>query len=89
MKKSTKLMEKVKRKFPHVYVDKHLPFRRVYGLPDGVKLSWSNGGIGDSHIYSYDTMATLLKADNLGIRWCNGLGMTLRGWEVFLVDHKC
>ena len=88
MKHSERLMKKVKREFPHVHVDKRLPFRRVYGLPDGVKIAWSNWGVCDNHIYSYYTMKSLLKTTNWGVRWCNGLGISMKGWEIFLVDQE-
>lgn len=66
MKTSERLRRKIKRELPQIkYVDE-MVFTRVYGVPDGVKFTWSAEVPpctcqGAEPIYSYDTMTECLK----------------------------
>lgn len=79
MKISDKLLKKLKSKFPEQCCNIRKIYR-VYGLNDGVSFKWISFGIGETEIFSYDTMTDCLKNEIIIERAIfNG---EYRGWLV-------
>ena len=83
MKLSEKLFNKIKKQFPQIIHQKNenLPLRVVRGLDDGCRFKWSNGQVGELHIFSYSTMKECLDQDifidfHYPFEGCHG-------WEVY------
>lgn len=60
MKTSEKLIKKLKKQFP-AQCGNIKTLYRVYGLNDGVCFKWTNHGVGENEVFSYDTMLDCLK----------------------------
>lgn len=79
MKISDKLLKKLKSQFPEQCCNIRKIYR-VYGLNDGVSFKWTAFGIGETEIFSYDTMTDCLK--NEIIIECAIFNGEYRGWLV-------
>lgn len=89
MKTSERLRRKIKREFPQIKHIDEMVFRRVNGISDGVKFTWTAELEGQrypdaSMIYSYDTMTDCLKKP-LGVIYDNGAGNGTEGWHIGVV----
>lgn len=84
MKLSEKLLDKIKKQFPQIinHQNENLPLRAVRGLDDGCRFKWSNGHVGELHIFSYSTMKECLDQE-IFLQWGSRYE-GCHGWEIYI-----
>ena len=84
MKLSEKLLKKINAQFPQTVTvhNKQTQLRAVRGINDGTHYKWSNGEVGESHIFSYHTMKECMEND---IYICQHHAFEGNsGWEIYI-----
>lgn len=84
MKLSEKLLLKIKAQFPEIITHENAdgPLRVVRGIDDGCRFKWSNGQVGDLHIFSYSTMKECLDNEIFADHHFRSDGCY--GWEIYI-----
>lgn len=84
MKLSEKLLKKIKSEFPEIitHENKDVSLIRVRCINDGVCYKWSNGQVGDLHLFSYCTMKECLVNEIFIDHHYSFEGN--HGWEIYI-----
>lgn len=83
MKLSEKLLEKIKSQFPEIVTpEAEVPLRTVRGIDDGCRYKWSNGQVGEHHLFSYYTMKSCVENEIFICRHYPHEGNS--GWEIYI-----
>lgn len=89
MKTHEKLLEKIEKQFPDIAMPIDARMRRIARVHGGDRFSrgvnrivfkWANFGVGESHVFSYNTMTDCLNKPVKAV-FHNGIG-GLHGWEI-------